>query len=54
MTQIIFPRCVPVVVAAIVVLGLTAIAVGLVGVYIADEYMTPAFSEHSVPPPRLN
>ena len=54
MTQIVFPRWVPVVVAAIVVLGLRAFAVGLVGVYIADEYMTTAFSEHSVPPPRLN
>jgi len=41
MTQIVFPRWVTVVVAAIVVLGLTAFAVGLVGVYIADEYMTP-------------
>jgi hypothetical protein len=54
MMQIIFPRWVTVVVAAIVVLGLTAFAVGLVGVYIADEYMSPAHSEHSVPPPRLN
>ena len=26
---------------------------GLLGVYIADEYVTPAVSEQSVPPPRL-
>jgi hypothetical protein len=53
-TETIFPRWVPIVVAVIVVLGLTAFVVGIVGAYIADEYMTPAASEHSFPPPRLN
>ena len=53
-TQIVVPRWVPRVVAAVVVLSLTAFVVGLVGAYIADEYMTPAYDEYSVPPPRLN
>jgi hypothetical protein len=39
--------------AALVVLWMLVLALGLLGIYIADEYVTPAFSEHSVPPPRL-
>ena len=49
MRQIDLPAGHPIVVAAMVVLGLTAFVVGLVGAYIADEYMTPASSEHSFP-----
>jgi uncharacterized membrane protein YdfJ with MMPL/SSD domain len=40
------------VVAALVLLVLLLTVAGLIGAYVADEYMTPAFSEHSVPPPR--
>jgi hypothetical protein len=52
MRRIAFPRWALVVVAVIVLLNLTAFVAGLVGVYIADEYVTPAFSEQSFPQPR--
>jgi hypothetical protein len=42
-----------IVITTIVLLDLMAFAIGLVGAYIADEYMTPAFSEQSVPQPKL-
>ena len=53
MKSIAFPRWVLVVGTALLVIWLTALVVGLIGIYIADEYVTPAFSEQSVPPPRL-
>ena len=37
----------------LVTVWLSALALGLLAIYVADEYMTPAFSEQSVPPPRL-
>jgi hypothetical protein len=39
--------------AALVLIWMLMLALGLLGIYIADEYLTPAFSEQSVPPPRL-
>jgi hypothetical protein len=41
-----------VVVTVVVVLDLMAFAIGLIGIYVADEYMTPAFSEQSFPQPK--
>ena len=52
MRQITFPDWVPAVVALIVVFNLTVFVTGLVVICIADEYVTPAFSEQSVPPSR--
>ena len=42
------------IVAAIVFFNLAAFAAGLVVIYIGDEYVTPAFSEQSVPPPLVH
>lgn len=52
MTQTALPRWALIAAVAIVVISLVAFALGLIVGYIADEYMTPAFSEQSVPPPR--
>jgi hypothetical protein len=51
-TQKAFPPWVIILSAFIVLLSLFAFVLGLVGGYSADEYMTPAFSEQSVPPSR--
>lgn len=51
-TQTALPRWALIAAVAIVVISLVAFALGLIVGYIADEYMTPAFSEQSVPPPR--
>ena len=51
--SIVFPRWVLAVGMALLVIWMTAIVVGLIGIYIADEYVTPAVSEQSVPQPRL-
>ena len=53
MNRIAFPPWALVVGTALLVIWLAALVVGLIGIYIADEYLTPAFSEQSVPPPRL-
>ena len=51
--RIAFPRWVLAVGTALLVIWMTVLVAGLIGIYIADEYLTPAFSEQSVPPPRL-
>jgi hypothetical protein len=38
---------------ALLVIWMTVLVAGLIAIYIADEYVTPAVSEQSVPPPRL-
>jgi len=38
---------------ALVLLNLLGFVAGLIGSVIADEYMTPAYSEQSYPQPRL-
>ena len=53
MNRVAFPPWALVVGTALLVIWLTALVVSLIGIYIADEYVTPAFSEQSVPPPRL-
>ena len=53
MTLIAFPRWALIVGLVLLVVWFAAVAVGLVSIYVADEYMTPAFSEQSVPQPRL-
>jgi hypothetical protein len=39
--------------SVLVTIWLSALVLGLIGIYVADEYVTPAFSEQSVPQPRL-
>jgi hypothetical protein len=51
-TERAFPPWVTILAFVIVLVSLWALVLGLVGGYIADEYMTPAFSEQSVPPSR--
>jgi hypothetical protein len=51
--SIAFPRWVVAVGMALLVIWMTVLVAGLIGIYIADEYVTPAVSEQSVPPPRL-
>jgi hypothetical protein len=46
------PSWVIILTAFIVLLGLWAFVLGLVGGYLVDEYRTPSFSEQSVPPSR--
>ena len=53
MTLIACPRWMLVVGLVLIAIWLSALAIGLVAIYIADEYVTPAFSEQSVPQPRL-
>jgi len=53
MKPIVFPRWSPVVGAALLAIWMGALVLDLVGIYIADEYVTPAFSEQSFPQPRL-
>jgi hypothetical protein len=53
MKRIEFPRWSLVVGTVLLVIWMGALVVGLVGIYIADEYATPAFSEQSFPQPRL-
>ena len=53
MHEIAFSRSTLVIGSVLVVLWLASLVLGLLGVYIADEYVTPAVSEQSVPPPRL-
>jgi hypothetical protein len=53
MHPIAFSRGTLVVGAVLVTLWLSALVLGLAAIYIADEYVRPAFSEQSVPPPRL-
>ena len=53
MKRIEFPRWSLVVGTVLLVIWMGALVVGLVGIYIADEYVTPAFSEQSFPQPRL-
>ena len=52
MSEFALPRWAVIVVVVIVFFTLMAFALALVGGYIADEYMTPALSEQSVPPAR--
>jgi hypothetical protein len=52
MSDIVIPRWVIFVGTLIVLLGLTIFLGSLVVGYIGDEYLDPALSEHSVPPPR--
>jgi hypothetical protein len=51
--SIAFPRWVLAVVVALLVIWMTVLVAGLIGIYIADEEVSPAFSEQSVPKPRL-
>jgi hypothetical protein len=53
MKPIVFPRWSLVVGAALLAIWMGVLVLGLVGIYIADEYVTPAFSEQSFPQPRL-
>jgi hypothetical protein len=41
------------VIIAIVILWLTLTGVALIAIYIADDIMSPAFDESSVPPPKM-
>jgi hypothetical protein len=52
MSDIFVPRGVAIVATLIVLFCLTLFVASLVVAYIGDEYVQPAFSEHSVPPPR--
>jgi len=52
-TPIAFPRWALVVGVVFLATWMAALVMGLVGIYIADDYLTPAFSEQSVPQPRL-
>ena len=52
MTLIAFPRWALIVGLVLLVVWFAALALGLVGIYVADEYMTPALNEQSVPPAR--
>jgi hypothetical protein len=51
--NIAFPRWVFAVGMALLVIWMTVLVAGIFAIYIADEYVTPAVSEQSVPPPRL-
>jgi hypothetical protein len=53
MHQIACSRWMVVVGLVLFTIWLSALAVGLLAIYVADEYVTPSFSEQSVPPPRL-
>jgi hypothetical protein len=53
MDRIAFPRPALIIGTVLIMIWMAAIAAGLVWVYVADEYMTPAFSEQSFPQPRL-
>ena len=53
MMRIAFPRSALIVGTALLVIWMVALVAGLVWIYVADEYMTPAFSEQSFPQPRL-
>ena len=53
MSQVfVVPRWIIVVGSIIVLLGAMALFAALVVGYIGDEYVTPAFDESSIPPPR--
>jgi hypothetical protein len=52
MSDIVFPRWGVIVAALLVLFCLTVFLLSLVVIYIGDEYVDPAFSEQSVPPPR--
>lgn len=53
MKPIVFPNWSLVVGAALLAIWVGVLVLGLVGIYIADEYVRPAFSEQSFPQPRL-
>ena len=53
MHQIIATRQMMIIGSVLVTIWLTALVLGLFAIYVADEYVTPAFSEQSVPQPRL-
>ena len=52
-TSIAFSRSTIIVGAVLLFVWMAALPLGLLGIYIADEYVKPAFSEQSVPQPRL-
>ena len=52
MSEVFVPRWVVIVATLVVLFCLTAFLVSRVVAYIGDEYVSPAFSEHSVPPAR--
>jgi hypothetical protein len=52
MSQIVVPRWLIAVGMLFVLLGLMAFVASLVVGYIGDEYVSPPFSEQSVPSPR--
>ena len=51
MSQVVVPRWIIVVGSIVVLLGVMVFLAALVVGYIGDEYVTPAFSESSIPPP---
>jgi hypothetical protein len=51
--QIAFSRGVLIGLTVLLLLNMTLWLVGLIGIYIGDEYVTPALSEQSVPQPKL-
>jgi hypothetical protein len=50
--QIAFPRWVVLTLAVLLLLNMTLWLVGLVGIYVGDEHVSPALSEQSVPQPK--
>jgi hypothetical protein len=53
MESIAFSRSTIVIGSIFLAVWVTTMLVGLVSIYVADEFMRPSFSEQSVPPPRL-
>ena len=53
MKRIEFPRWSLAVGTVLLVIWMGVLVLGLVGIYVADEYLTPAASEQSFPQPRL-
>jgi hypothetical protein len=53
MTRIAFPPSALIIGTVLMTLWMVAIVAGLVCIYVADEYVTPAFSEQSFPQPLL-